>query len=1403
MTIRLARDLPPQPFNKIIQRFHSKFWTIDYNALMVGTIIQVDERGFKIPSQWRTNSDFMGVKWISEDKLSHDYFKYSTDNNYRDTVLAFRANPSEPTKFTATITAGDVPLTYRLVPYAMNPVTNMYEPLDAEYNTGRTYPASIMRPVNEWSTIPHDEMVPYKGRVDYIFILDFSDMRMFSQFNGPVIAPEEISSISFDTIEWNHGLGKDAIVQSMEQVGDRVKVKITGAVPGAILTAGDRLTVLGKFRVPSGTTIGTSRFQEWTLNLPYANIPNSSKLHQVRPRPENRYRWPAANTRTWLVGCLVDNPEPMIPLTGGARASITLQGTTSYFTRYNKSSFDSWKENWIAGNMEVTDIEVVLWTPTYVAMWVTFITKDPLRDEIIWERQYSGDTYWDWYPEWMNITYPSWATASQEIQFVVSEWEGFGTGELTVWYEGQLGGEFIGCDTFYSRYLATTAPAEVVNSTKYYVDMTTTGSRTTILQKAHPQPVHELMMTSGFDDGYNMTPARQVDAVYGLGYRGHWTKYLGMSHYFNGRTAWQDKITGEIIPVGRPNDISVMFAGDQAVGGHFTTGLLPDRGLEEFQRDAAQRFGVAYGQVVGLNGAVGSTAVDRAGAFDPNDEKFDPDAGLPGGLWWWDLEANAPGPALLNCVNKAIRGQPPRAVVWGCGQQDFQAIASPGNRNPVPTVARAKAATEAVFAYLRSVWGANLPIFVQGVGWIWGASSGSAAPGLPMYLSSLRNTWGDVVFQWLVYGDDPSTREYFVDIFHPNKPDEILRTYRVPGANVHNGLVTFDWTVELNVGPAIEVFGDQFPWSYLRWRVRRVDDPDYLTSGIKEQFVELNNAGMVKKLCLMGLNSLIGGYFNDLSDTLNPGGTGRPGRKDVVAASTFRKTLAQKAGLRDVEVMPVMTVIGSSPINPMPYQPGFPLDNYWWNPVTNSPGPNLIIADNIVRELGMPPTLFVESGPGETTGIPYAPVAERPAILAAWRTSNIAMLAWMRANWGNAAMEIWFQGATTSFWGDPPPVDVNAEGTQLLRDLQTSMSLEGIGFKMGSYVPDSNKWETFRNEMADGIGWVHYSVEGYHAAAADMGEAIALNINRALTPPDWALLRQPTGVNAVRRSNNDIVISWDTRPNFDRWFFRNLRGDTQELITDGVLAVPQFVFTEAQQIATYGGTVDYVVFEVAEYVAATGLVGPATQFAGSPGDGGSDLATITGLKSAVQVNADIVTTWTARPTHMNFYYRNLKSDTGAILSEGPLTTPQFTFTAAQQIAAYGFAVTYSRCEVAEYDPVKDITGPFSVWNGEAISPLNPLAPVTGFKAVFAGEDIVMTWDAAASAGRQYRLRNLRADTSELISDNILSAPTYTFTAADQRATYGFTAGFIVIELAEHDADLNLDGPLFSYGGTPE
>ena len=45
-------------------------------------------------------------------------------------------------------------------------------------------------------------------------------------------------------------------------------------------------------------------------------------------------------------------------------------------------------------------------------------------------------------------------------------------------------------------------------------------------------PPHDLGMATAYDDSYNLTPARLLRTVRGLGYRGAIVHYLGMSHYY-------------------------------------------------------------------------------------------------------------------------------------------------------------------------------------------------------------------------------------------------------------------------------------------------------------------------------------------------------------------------------------------------------------------------------------------------------------------------------------------------------------------------------------------------------------------------------------------------------------------------------------------------------------------------------------------------------------------------------------------------------------------------------------------------------------------------------------------------------------------------------------------------------
>lgn len=1220
-------------YNSAMRRFDPKQWVIDYNALMVATILPRGERSFHVPIQWRTNADFLGVRWQSKDNYNHVNFAYEENRDYSNMVLAFDSNPTEPDKFTVTIDSAGVSYTYRLAPYALSADGQYYECLDTEYPTHHIYPASVYKSGD--ADVPVAK-VPYKNRTDYIFILDFEDLRSGHSFTGPKVDPTKITQISFDCVDATHGIGRDTFVADMVDLGDgTVRMELGGNSPAAKLTAGDKFQLIGRYR---------------------------------------------------------------------------------------------------ADGVETT----------------------------------------------------------VEQEFTVISWTGFGTGSLSVIVSGSLPGYFQGVDTFYGRYLQTGTPIGQINSTRYFSNLTMTGGRQTVGKRNYPQQPNGLSMTSGFDDGYNLTPERQVEMTHALGYRDWWTTYIGMSHYFNARTAFEDKITGEKVEGGGSLKMVVAYAGEGNASGHFLIGTRPDRGVDEIQRKLMQQFGVGLGSFEFVNGALGSSAADRAGAINPN--------ATTNGLWWWDLEKDQPGPAFDNML-KVLGSRKPQAIIWAQGGQDANAIYAPGNRNPVPTGARFKLATQKIFAHMRSLWGANLPIFMQELGWNWGLADPTRPdlemkPGIPTYLTAVRNSWGDVVLKWKSYKDDPTPYSYIVQVLHTN--GSVLRTMTVPGTQVEGDYIYCDYPCELNVSDSVAQNGQPFPWDFLRFRVIRADN-NQLLSPIWSGNVPVDDPAIVKKTALIGINSLGGGYFNDLSDRLNSGGSGRPGRKDVIAASTFRMALADTLGLRHCEVLPVMTVVGSSPINPMPYQAGFDPNNYWWNPTTNQPGPNLIYADNIVKGLTTIPDYFMESGPGETTGIAFAPESQHAAILAAWKTSNVAMLNWMRANWGNPNLEIAFQGASTSWWGSPPPQEVNGKGAQLLRESQEDMSLNYPGFYMASYVPDGNLYTTYRDEMADGLGWVHYSVEGYHRAAAEVGVSMALRRNMALTPPLWTTLRVVTGLDATKVAGGDIVATWTARAGVTKWKVQNLRLDNASLIKEVIVTTPTFTFTTAEQFNAYNQSAGGITLIVSEMVDE--VVGPADQFTKYVG-GGETLQPVTGMHSEQLINGDIFFKWDAPTPPEQVYFECLNVVNGTdILIQQLTAESQIVWTVADQIAVYGNKASSVKYRARHYRPD---TEEISVFTEKTEVPTQvPVAvyPVTGFKVINTGiwglSDLKAYWNPSPKAGAVFRVRYYSNLTNTVYREFTTTDTSWTFTEAEQRALYdGFTQSWITIDICEVDSGYL--GPLFYY-----
>lgn len=74
------------------------------------------------------------------------------------------------------------------------------------------------------------------------------------------------------------------------------------------------------------------------------------------------------------------------------------------------------------------------------------------------------------------------------------------------------------------------------------LNISVTGSRTTIGRYYYPQPANGLQIATGYDDSYNITPWRQAHQIYDLGYRSDVVCYMGASHYYQSYSSLIDGV---------------------------------------------------------------------------------------------------------------------------------------------------------------------------------------------------------------------------------------------------------------------------------------------------------------------------------------------------------------------------------------------------------------------------------------------------------------------------------------------------------------------------------------------------------------------------------------------------------------------------------------------------------------------------------------------------------------------------------------------------------------------------------------------------------------------------------------------------------------------------------------------
>lgn len=933
-----------RPGNSTIPRFSLPYWTALQTGDGVATLLPNGADQLTLTSVFRTNKDRTGFVWSSKDTLAHQITSYVENVNYQNVVLAFQHNTDHPDQFTCSITNSVGTFLYRLVPYALNSVTNVYECLDKKFGTGKTYPATVYD-----RTKPNIDGVTYGGRTNYIFILDFNDLRQAHNFTGDQIDPRKVSSIVLDVLPPKHGLGDHAFVARVFDHGDGTsQMELGGVEDTAKLVAGDVLTGL-----------------------------------------------------------------------------------------------------------------------------LTYVSNT--------ESQFVVNTRW-----------------------VVIDSIGFGTSNRSLLVQGSTPGGFIDFPVLYARDLQNASVTAVTNKTHILGNLTLTGLGTkTMGKRTYSQGINGLGMVSSLDQDHTMQPKRLVDSVVALGYRQDWNLSLGSSAYFQGSTTLQ-KTGVAAVTDGQANEWPVLYAGEAQLNGQYVVGRAPTRGIDKLHDDVSASWGSNYAAVMPFNGTTLNSSVETAG--------------MPvGGSYWWDLELNLPGPAALAAV-AAMRGRTPKGIVWCLGDSDATAIDSPGNRMPVPTIARAKTATVALFAYFRGLWGDHLPIWIQEQAWGWVGTDpvdpnnpGTNVPvqkGAPTYLRVRRTAFGDLLFEWKSYDLDPALASFRVEIYNPVKIGQVLTTFVVNGNQEDNGYIYADWSIEDN-GPirALIDTGNDY-WGGIRWRVVSISALGQIPSVTMSGLVPIDNT-LVERVIVCGPNLYLGNYFTDVSDP-----THGVDRRDLQAMTVMRTEYALKAGLRRLKVMPLNVSDedrGDEDTEIDDQKFGRILKD-WWNLDLGFPGSSLVAAIAKVNALGPRPVAhFVLGQPGELELMRTMEPADVFVQLGKLRDANVAMLAFLRTVWSNPTLCMWMQGATSIWMGMPTvePMNINAVSTLAMRRSQSDQCLGSPDFYLGSYVPGG---DTYTNFQVVGLERKYPTPATYNTTAKEMGESMALLIDRAVNDsdcPDMVLVVDP------------------------------------------------------------------------------------------------------------------------------------------------------------------------------------------------------------------------------------------------------------------------------------------------------
>ncbi len=449
----------------------------------------------------------------------------------------------------------------------------------------------------------------------------------------------------------------------------------------------------------------------------------------------------------------------------------------------------------------------------------------------------------------------------------------------------------------------------------------------------------------------------------------------------------------------------------------------------------------------------------------------------------------------------------------------------------------------------------------------------------PTGLEMVANTWGDVVLSFAP-NQDTSGHSYTIEILDGST---IKRTYTVEDPETVSGRVIVDYPVE----DSCPDWG--FPPTYLKWQVR-VDGSTAKT--VLNDNITVNNVGLVEKAIGMAGQSNEDAHFTTLS--------GAGARKDLVSAGALRRDVANRLGLRSVQVIPVEMAWGSSAADKLADDDPSSGVNYWWDLDGDVAGPRLTQAGTIMADLGVDLAAIVWAQ-GENDASAMDPSASpRTSSSARYKAATEAIFAGLRSAAGNPSLPIWIQTIGRGWWGNEPDTyEVNGSYFKAVRDVQVAIAAADANVRIGTWVPGVEALSGYVQET-DNVGWIHYTSTVYHAAALELGEAIATPLDRTSDRPAWTLLSAPSGFTYALDESSNITVTWDSTSG-NVYVVKNINVLTGATISTATITATtdsaSFVFLAEDQTPIYGFAGVSVRLDV--YQTSGGVSGPTTIYRSS------------------------------------------------------------------------------------------------------------------------------------------------------------------------------------------------------------